>query len=262
MRHREWALAYVLCAIVALNVIAIVLLSGRLQAPTPAPAVAPPARPPVRAVVLEDSRCQDCFEIRQYATALVDAMALETETGDLAEWEGRLAGRLPAIAFNASIEMYPRLVNDWTTVGYTVAFDSGPYAGAWYVLPTLNPPYIDLATGEVRGRVTVTYLTAGSCAECYDPRDLRYFINASRIVPYRELSVDEASPDGRAIVEAYNITRVPTILLSPEAAEYPGFLPGWSVVGTVEGDGTLVLRDLERIGLAYLDLGTGRVMKP
>jgi hypothetical protein len=271
-----------LCAILILNVIAIVLLSNNLEteraasitpsAPAPPAQQLPPEKPLVRAIILEDkTACPDCFDIRAYASALDGAMNVVTEEGDLAAWNARLVAdsrdlpnskRLPAIAFNATIEQYPQLIENWDTLGYTITFGSGPYQGDWYVLPTLNPPYLDTANGTVHGRVTATYLTKRSCTECYDPHDLRSFLNESRITPSTERTLDADTPAGQELIAAYNITRVPTLLLSADAAQYPGFLPGWTVVGTVERDGTLVLRDLERINLAYYDLSTGRVMKP
>lgn len=279
LRHsREWGLAYVLCAIIILNIIAIAILSNRLEEERVATQTPPPTpsliehRPLVRAVILEDTaRCPDCFDIRSYVTALDDAINLEIEEGDWELWSGRVradsrmltnAQRLPAIAFNATIEEYPQLVTDWDTVGYTITFGSGPYEGAWYVLPTLNPPYLDAATGEVGGRVQATYLMVNSCTECVTQADYRAFLNESRIVPFTETVVDSNSQTGRALIERYNITKAPTLLLSPEALDYPGFAPGWSVVGSEESDGTLILRDLERLELVHVDLSTGRVMKP
>ena len=288
---REWALAYVLCAILLLNVIAIVLFASRLEEesrtapaspiglpsvadapPVPAPSAAADTRPLVRAVVLEDpARCPDCFDIRQYAVSLDGTIAISTEAGDLAAWDARLAAddrdlanskRLPAIAFNATIRDYPQLVNDWTAIGYTITFGSGPYEGDWYVLPTLNPPYLDRTTGEVTGRVEVTYLTKRDCDTCVRQGDFRQFLIASRITPFTERTVDADTPEGRRLVVQHNITAVPTILLSENALDYPGFRPGWDVVGSVEEDGTLVLRDLERLRVVYYDIPTARVMNP
>ncbi len=288
---REWALAYVLCAILILNIITIVLFASRLEPETsiapaspiglqdvtdtpsaPTPSAAADTRPLVRAIILEDTaRCPDCFDVRQYAAALDSTIAIATETGDLAAWDARLAAddrdlanskRLPAIAFNATILEYPQLVNDWSTIGYTITFGSGPYAGDWYVLPTLNPPYLDRTTGEVTGRVEVTYLTKRDCDGCVSQGQFRQFLIASRITPFAERVADADSPEGRRIITQYNITAVPTILLSGSALEYPGFRPGWDVVGSAEEDGTLVLRDLERLQVTYYDIPTARVMKP
>jgi len=264
-----------------LNILAITILSNRLEAErieAVAPLKEPPApslvahRPVVRAVLLEDTaRCPDCFDIQNYALALADAINLETEDGDWAQWNARVqadsrmltnAQRLPAIAFNETLMQYPSLITNWESLGYTITFGSGPYAGTWYVLPTLNPPYLDATTGEVGGRVHATYLTVASCKECVTSDTYREFLNQSRVLAYRESYVDVTSVAGKDLVKRYNITRAPTLILSKEALDYPGFAPGWTVVGSEEPDGTLVLRDLERLELIHVDLTTGRVMKP
>jgi hypothetical protein len=81
-------------------------------------------------------------------------------------------------------------------------------------------------------------------------------------VPYRELFVDADSPQGAALVAQYNITALPTILLDDEAGAYPNLELGWSIMGTVEEDGTYVLRELERMGVVYYDVARKKLMKP
>ena len=169
--------------------------------------------------------------------------------------------RLPAIAFSSTVDEYPgNLTAGWETVGKIERLTSGQYNGTWYVLPTLNAPYVE--NGTVRGRVTATYITMDSCTDCYDVLLNREFMNASRIVPYKERFVDVSSPEGKELVATYKIRNVPTLIMSRDADAYPNVRPGWPVVGTIEQDGSYVLRNLQRLNVVYYDLNRSRVMRP
>jgi hypothetical protein len=266
---------YVLSGIVLLNIIAIVLLNNRLadeetpQVPAQENIIAPPApvivtpRVLVRTLILEDKAlCPDCFDIGEYLVALNDTISMEVEVVPESQLSLFHSNKLPAIAFNASLASYPTLVQGWEEVGYILNISTGKYAGEWYVLPTQNAPYYSLADERVHGRVTVTYLTMEKCSECFDAYTLRSSLNASRIKPYEERTIDISSAQGKALVAKYNITAVPTLLMDKEAAEYRNLQPGWNIVGTVEQDGTYVLRELQRLQVTYYDLEHAKLMKP
>ena len=55
-------------------------------------------------------------------------------------------------------------------------------------------------------------------------------------------TVDLSKGEGTDLVRKYNITAVPTIILSRDALLYPGFAIVWSRVGSIEDD-ALVFRD-------------------
>jgi hypothetical protein len=269
---------YILSGIVILNILAIVLLNNRLaEEHTPPPAAAPEeavqaASPPapvfaaprtlVRTVVLNPDSCPDCFDIGQYISVLNGTMDMVVENAPANNVFLFRSEKLPALAFNTSIEAYPTLVEGWSEVGYKMHIPTGAYAGDWYVLPTQNAPYYATADARVHGRVTVTYITMQDCKECFDVFDLRTSLNASRITPYAERTIDAGSSKGKELIAKYNITAVPTILLDKEADAYPNLQPGWNIIGSVEEDGTYVLRDVQRLQVIYYDLQLKKLMKP
>ena len=61
------------------------------------------------------------------------------------------------------------------------------------------------------------------------------------------------------ILKKYNITKVPVILISPDAGVYSGFVSAWPQVGDVSGDGWYIMRKPEALG-TYKDLLTGQVV--
>jgi hypothetical protein len=268
---RDAVLMITLGAIVILNLIAIVLLNNQLaeeelaqvpQVEQPRQIVQLPPPLPVRTLLLQNrNTCPDCYSIEHYVGELNDSIPLQAEFVPEEQQSLFASPRLPAIAFNATFAQYD-LLEGWYSVGYNITIPDGPYAGLWYVLPTLNAPYVETNTSRVRGRVVVTFITYEACSECYDVMTVRKYLNASRITPYREVSVDAASSLGKSLLRQYNISTVPTILMDAEAAQYPNLMPGWNIVGTIESDGTFVLRDLTRLNVTYYDLAHKKLMKP
>jgi plastocyanin len=63
-----------------------------------------------------------------------------------------------------------------------------------------------------------------------------------------EETMDISSAEGQAMVDKYEIPRVPTILISPEGSEYSAFVSAWEQVGSIEDDGWFVMRNPEILG--------------
>jgi hypothetical protein len=266
---RDHFLMYALCGVVLINVIAIMLLNNQLaareRAEAPLPPKAEPIRtqPSVRTLVIQDKvHCPDCFDLNAYATELEDTILMRVEQVDAATAPTFSADILPAIAFNATLEEYPALIEGWELGGTVVTIPDGQYAGKWYVLPSQNAPRYSQKERRVLGRVTVTYLTLDSCTECYDVFITRGFLNDSRITVHKEIIVDAESSQGKALVARYNISALPTILMDDEADAYPNIGPGWEIMGTIEQDGTYTLRELQRLNVPYYDLQRKKLMKP
>ena len=58
----------------------------------------------------------------------------------------------------------------------------------------------------------------------------------------------------------YNITLVPTIILSSNAKDYSSLNQAWSQVGSIETDGTFVFRDLSLLNIPYKDLYSNKII--
>ncbi len=278
--RRSTAIISALCAVIALNLILILVI--RSNSPGPGPShertsgdaqAAPTQRPAqgtggmpneslpaVGVLVLEPSGCADCFNISRYVDDLRDTVTMDVSAGDPAPFH---PARLPALAFNQTLERYPdEFVAGWETYGSRLVIPSGKYAGTWYLLPTLNAPYVDTASGSVRGRVNVTYVGMASCAQCYDVHLLRDWLRARDLDASRERDVDASSAEGKALVSRYAISALPTIIIQGDTSAYPAIAQAWETMGTNESDGTLVLRGLERLHVTYYDLAHGTVMRP
>lgn len=126
-------------------------------------------------------------------------------------------------------------------------------------------PYRDVTKGQIVGLVDVVYLTDSSCTDCYKPQEVHKNILTQGFgVGIRsEQSVDANSPYGKSLVSKYKITQVPTLLISPEVAEYSGIKQVWPQVGTTEPDGWYVFRQVSRLGsVIYKDFTSNQVVRP
>ncbi len=128
-----------------------------------------------------------------------------------------------------------------------------------FVLREVPPPYLDPASGAIKGKFTLTLLAATACKECYDPVIHKGALENLGMTPSVEKSVESSSAEGKQLIAKYSIAGVPTILLSGDLEEYKGFKQVWPEVGTVEKDGTYIFRaGLDLMG-PYQDVKTGVV---
>lgn len=81
-----------------------------------------------------------------------------------------------------------------------------------------------------------------SCTECYNVSINELILQAYGFnITKTELDYSEAEE----IITKYNITKIPTFLVSPEANDNQALIQVWSEVGTIEEDGYLVFRSPE-----------------
>jgi len=221
------------------------------------------ARPAeVELTLLTVSDCPDCFDLGAITKAITggpfkvleeNAIRYDSDEGrSLVEKYG--ISTVPTVIIQGEIEKENAsgFLKDLT--------DKKEDAAVWSVIP---PVFADAKTGQQFGHVKVTMIDDKSCAECYDPRLLESLIQNNFGVNFSEsLSVDRYSVEGARLVSKYGIKALPTLILSPDAAVYRQLVLTWPSVGSIETDGSFVLRDLGGAGYVYRDLATGEVVKP
>ena len=209
-------------------------------------------------VLINDSKCANCTRLTDLVAALGDA---GVELGavawnDINSPEGNALARLynvsraPFAVIGSDIRYYP-------SAEEAVANLSRNMSGT-YVLEA-PAPYRELATGKIRGLAQAVYVTDASCGACYNiSLHDTAFANIGITIANRTV-LDVSSAEGRALVGKYNITGVPTVLLSPETSVYSFMDSSWASVGSVEPDGWYVFRE---VGLAgtYRNLTSGAIV--
>ncbi|MBI2133846.1 hypothetical protein HYU11_04145 [Candidatus Woesearchaeota archaeon] len=125
------------------------------------------------------------------------------------------------------------------------------------VLGSVGPPYRDLAEQKIVGRITITYLNSKLCAKCSSMNSMATQMRAAGIGIYKENELDASSDQGAALAKKYNITKVPAMLLSSDASKYPIIAEVWDSIGTIEKDGTYVMREANP---PYYELESGKTI--
>lgn len=220
-------------------------------------------------VTLIEADCDECFNISTIVTQLqgigVAMDEITTLPADSPQAKTLLSQynikKLPAMLMSKDALLYPPVAQAWPQAGTTESDGT-------LVLRYINPPYLDTTTETVKGLIKITYLSDESCAECYDSHILRdIFAQTFNLAIGDEEALDSASTRGMFLIKKYNITALPTALLSSDADEYMNFDQSWVQIGTVEDDRTYVFRSVDLLqgyftevlqedGFVYVENGT------
>ena len=160
--------------------------------------------------------------------------------------------KLPTLIFSEESAEYDTIKEGWQALG-TVESDGSR------VMRTINPPYFDLESNDIKGLVKMTMLTDKACLDCYDVKLHKPILERFSIFIDEEASVDISSSEGKKIISRYDIKKAPTIILSDDAGAYTILKPVWKQVGTIEDDGAYLFRSVEVMKGKYRDLTTSEI---
>lgn len=166
--------------------------------------------------------------------------------------------KVPTFIFSPEFDLYESAKSSWVNFG-TVEKDKT------YVARNLSLPYRDLAKGQIVGFVDLVYLVDSSCSDCYKVADVQKPIltKGYGVAIRSEQTIDIASVKGKSLITKYKISKVPTILLSPEADKYLNLKNAWKNVGITGTDGWYVFTALNQLGkITYKDLTTKQIIRP
>jgi hypothetical protein len=244
--------AVALFVVVAIAVAAFMLFNG-----TTGSAIAPP----VTATVIL-SGCDECWKVDDFLANMKKdnvmierTLFLEPNSSEALQLiEKYNITKLPTVIFSPKLADYAHVVPRWMVIG------SKEQDGS-FVLRTPNTPYVEMPSGRVRGVIEMIELVDATCMGCHDTSlqktamERQFGATFGKVTRY-----DVSSPEGRQLVTKYNITAVPTVLLSPEA-EVNGMLTSvWIQLGTFESDGWMVFRNIQTIsGATWKDLTTNQI---
>lgn len=212
----------------------------------------------VSLTLLEDSSCEYCVSLNPIITSLkqVGIEITEEKTVDISSPEGQ------ALVNKYDIEKAPALILD-SEASYYEGFQEtwlalGKIEENMFIQTNVNPPYMDIVSGEEKGVVHFTYLDDETCENCYDPGIHVNILSRFGISPASERTVDVNDDEGQQLIEKYNIKNIPTVILSEGVEEYPVLINVWSQVGNIDDDGSFVFVNLDAMGkVIYKDLEAG-----
>ncbi len=216
--------------------------------------------PKLRITVVTSRNCEGkCFDINLFLDALKQNGIEEvgSEVVYIEDTQGKdlvtkyKIEEVPTVLISGELDKNPQLAQAWTALGEII--------DNVFVFRKLIPPYIEVATGNLRGTFSLVYLTDEACTDCYDIKLHDTALGNLGLISKDVKSIDVDSEDGKALVSQYEIVDVPTILLKGDLSEYTGLQQIWPQVGKITDDGTYIFTKLDEMG-SYMSLKTGKLV--
>ncbi len=215
-------------------------------------------------IALEDSSCTQCTAAKGIVEQLtqigvsLESRSVEAGTPEGTELIAKYAiTKLPTIIMSNDALLYQQIAQVWDSAGTTES-------DGMLVLRAVPAPYREPATRAIKGLVEATFLTDVSCTECYNASIHENILKESfNLQLSSKKTIEVNSAEGRIIIAKYNITNVPTIILSSETSAYEGVSQAWDSVGTITADGSYVFTAIDQLqGQTYKNIKTGVIVRP
>ncbi|VVC04318.1 Uncharacterised protein [Candidatus Bilamarchaeum dharawalense] len=118
------------------------------------------------------------------------------------------------------------------------------------------PPFYNITAAKPMGLIKGIAIQASNCSYCLDATEFMPGLEDPQIamVFTSQTILNESDPEAQVLIQTYNITKLPVLLLSEDAAVYPIFAQ-ISVLGTIE-NGWFVLREVKP---PYVELPTHEI---
>lgn len=196
--------------------------------------LAKPAK--IELAVIKDSKCTDCFDVSQLVKYIKSAKVEVTSEKNI-EFDSA-EGRQLIAKYN--LEKIPNVV----VVGEIdkVSLQGFEKKNDALLFIQIPPPYTNATSGEIKGRISLTSVNDPTCSKCADLNVLINQMKSSGIKITEQKDVNINTDEGKSLMAKYNLKFVPTIILSKDAEAYPIINQAWKQLGTVESDGSYVLR--------------------
>lgn len=212
-------------------------------------------------ITISDNSCKDCFDINPVLNYIQkENVKINSEKNvDKASEEGKelikqfAIQKLPTFILKGELNKVAALAD--------VFSKTGDISNDTFVFRQVGAPYSLAETGEVKGRIGLTLLTDITCTECYDVTQHETILKNNFGINTTPNVLDSKSAAGRALLNKYKITLVPTFILTGDTGEYPSLKQAWADVGTIAKDGTYIFTNLPLMG-TYKNLSTNKVIVP
>lgn len=200
-----------------------------------------------------DSSCKECFSISQVGDQLrkINVKIKNYETIDSLTDKGKNFIKENDLSFAPALFLSEGIEEYWWFFDNNK--DSFVKKGKYYLYNNPIPPYKEISTGKIKGKVDVTYLVDKDCADCIKVEQLRSTFLSIGIYMDKEKTLDITSQEGKSLLKKYNITAVPTIILSKEISDY-NVKDMLKSVGSFENDGKFIFRKLDLLKAKYRKL--------
>ena len=202
------------------------------------------ARPAEIQLTVITTTCKDCYDINAVVGVIESTGVNVTSKKELevsSDEAKKLIGKyniekIPTVIVTGETDKSKSLV-------YKLKEISEEKEGA-YVFTKLEPPFVDSSNGKVRGKISLIHLKNDECEECFNLSSAIDQLSRSGLVFKNKETVDISSDEGKSLISKYGIKKVPTIIMDKEAEVYTLIAQSWSNLGTIESEGSFVMREI------------------
>ncbi|MEK6858272.1 MAG: hypothetical protein AABX39_06820 [Nanoarchaeota archaeon] len=240
-------LVVVLLAVLLANVY---LLNSIQQGSTPQEKVIPPL-PKIEIYALIPDSCSECFDIATVLPQLAQSTKANVTKQEVVNQKD--AGlmikeygvkTLPTVIIKGEID------NTQLSKVFVRVKDA-------LVAKELPPPYFDLESSSVKGKVKMT-LIESDCKECTDISFLGKQLSEQAGVFFeKQENLKKDSSEAKELIKKYSLKSLPAAIFSQEISAYTQILPALESIATKESDGNYVLRNSPP---PYYELASNKVV--
>lgn len=214
----------------------------------------------VKLMVVIDKSCSICFDSSAYANIMKRQLGMfieKEEMFDIASKEAR------EIVKKNDITGVPAIVLSGDLLSYPALNQIGVIKNGNFVLNKINPPYREIKSGKIRGKVDAAVISDKSCAGCFDVKNYDQVFGGFGIKFGQKINYDAQDAAGKKMIKKYNIKLLPTIILSGDVLAYEQLVKIWNNagIGSVEGTDYVLREGVKQLG-AYKDLESGNIVNP
>ena len=224
MKKRIEALLYsMLILVAAISILNVFLIQDRAaeinKASEEAKELLKPAKLEVTKILV--SKCEDCFDIEAALESIkkqnVDLTKEKTLLLDESEAEELIRNfniqKIPVIIISGEVDKTQQLKSFFDNIG-----EFSDEADVIYT--SVNPPYYDVPSAKVVGRVSIISLVDSSCNECTSLSQFIAALEQAGVAVTDEKTYEYFSKEGIELINKFNISRIPAILISNEINHY------------------------------------------
>jgi len=120
--------------------------------------------------------------------------------------------KLPTIIVSGEITKSEQITNYFE--------EKGEIQEDTFIYTSLIPPYLDIASNQIKGLVQIKYLIDSSCEKCIDLTPISSALQQQGLFIQDEQSIEYNSNEGKELINRFDIKEVPSILISEEVDYY------------------------------------------
>jgi len=206
------------------------------------------------------SSCPDCFDIDSVIESLKSANVNVTseKTSDFSSAEAKQfirqynIGKLPTVIVLGEVNKstVTRLWNQ----NWNVEMKDGTQVSSVY--SAVAPPYVDTASGNVKGIVALTHILDDSCPKCANLTQVMGFFRQQNVRFSSENAINYDSQEAKEFISRFGVQKVPALVVSKDILEYPAIAQAWPQLNATEKQGFYALHTTVP---PYRDIATNEI---